>query len=164
MMGAVTQGFMSLAWPEIQEAAKHLDEGMNEDEKAKQIAKLNKQIAELKAALEPLQPSWRYMITRGQIFADAWREFTLHWRQLQGRLSAPCSPAGVILDRSSQEEQDAWKGLIGKERINKHGLKPHPGVNRSSQEEQDAWKGLIGKERINKHGLKPHPGVKTISA
>lgn len=99
--------------PQILELQRERRAEVMRGDRHRRLARIDRQLAELRAQLPPTQPGWRYIWSDGRVVADAWQEFVSHWRRLQGDSTEPVGPSGGQL---AESERTTWEKVIkGKE-------------------------------------------------
>ena len=122
---------VSLTWPEIEQAIDLIqfdDDPLTDAEKESRLADLEKAIGDLKAKMQEHSPPGYFLIREGRIDCDSREKLVEHWRTIQGKCNAPCTPQGFALETGSDAEKDAYKklGLSSAINSNKHVPDPHP--------------------------------------
>ena len=89
------------------EAECHLE--LMTGDQCRRLRTLYRELALLRAEIEPTQPRERYLWSNAAVVTDTWREFVTHWRRLQRNAAWPIGPSA---ERLTDDERAAWKLLI----------------------------------------------------
>lgn len=97
---------------EVREAIDTLpDEGITNQEKGNQMEAVESRLSEIRIEMDELSPPVYFHLVDGRVTDDIRESFFRHWLSIQGKVCAPCGPQGIILDKSSFEEKQAWEKL-----------------------------------------------------
>ncbi|MBW1706595.1 MAG: hypothetical protein JRJ86_15745 [Deltaproteobacteria bacterium] len=99
----------------LERAVARMPEGeISGREREKALRKIGEEITSLRSRLE--------LVRIANSFVESWKD-------VQSRISAPCNPFGVELEKSSRAETKAWNKLGLQELINPDvPFLPHPGI------------------------------------
>lgn len=96
---------------EFEDAILDLAPGIDDEARAAEIQRVEKEINNLHKELQENSPPEFFEFKNGKVAFDKREKFTRDWFDLQNSCEDPINPYGFALDESSAAEQEAWHQL-----------------------------------------------------